>query len=263
MKAPGQRVHDSLRIPDALRIPAWLGGLTGLLSFLLSISHILNRIVSFPGRIGRMGIVGRMSIVGMFLAGIAGQVPAQAQPTAQSAGYSLSCSPNPVPSSGSGTLLLTTGHVTDLTLPTDVVLLNIATVSTAPATAPETINTPYTITLTLTLPSGPQTIKFTGMLGAVNGHTGRISAYSSDVGNQFTGTTSQTLNLGAYGVYAITLTDYVPPGPPGSASLGTINARLALVAKPAVAPAPSVAPAPAPRAHQRTSGKPLAQLKTS
>jgi hypothetical protein len=102
---------------------------------------------------------------------------------------------------------------------TDVVLANLEVFSTS-ATA-DAIIAPYSINMFLTdIASGvTENLTFTGELNGV------VSTLQSNVGNTFFAPLSQQLHIGHH-VYTVSLTSYVPPGPPGSQQLGSIGAHV-------------------------------------
>jgi hypothetical protein len=103
----------------------------------------------------------------------------------------------------------------------DIVATNLKVFSNASPGSPATFtNKAYTLTLFLLDVNSSQsgTLKFTGIIN------GNVSSESSNLQNQFTGTTKQELDLGQHR-YTVTIGPFTPPGPPGSANTGAIGAH--------------------------------------
>jgi hypothetical protein len=137
--------------------------------------------------------------------------------------YSWSRSPSDVPadSPGTGYISLTDEGLKSAVGSTDIVATNIKVHSTASADNPDKFtNAPYTLSLYLVdQASGLNcTLTFTGKFN------GSVTALSSNLKNTFTGLITQTLILGD-DKYTVTIGPFVPPGPPGSSSSGSIGAH--------------------------------------
>ncbi len=70
--------------------------------------------------------------------------------------------------------------------------------------------------------------KATGSLTFSGFLSGTLTANSANIKNTFTSATSGQLTLGG-NVYTVTLGTYSPPGPPGDANAGSLNAFVTVV----------------------------------
>ncbi len=107
----------------------------------------------------------------------------------------------------------------------DVVVTNLRVFSAATAINPDKLmgsEGHYSIALTL---SATDTKLHTGTLTFNGNLTGSFSSQSANVANAFTGSTTQTLNLGIY-QFTVTLIAYTPPGPPDQSNAGSISAHV-------------------------------------
>jgi len=122
-----------------------------------------------------------------------------------------------------GNVTLTNEPLGSATGSSDVVATNIRTISSAPATAPDTMITQgnYTLTVQITdIDSGlAGSLAFTGKLG------GTFSNVNSNVSNKFTGTLTKQLTLGDH-TFTVTIGPYTPPGPPNASNAGSIAAHV-------------------------------------
>jgi hypothetical protein len=137
--------------------------------------------------------------------------------------YNWSRSPDVVhaDSPGTGYIALTDESQHSAIGNSDIVATNLRTYSTAPPSAPDRFtNKNYTLNLFLVdQASGKSTtLTFTGIL------SGTVSSNSSNIKNQFTGQTTQTVALGN-NLYTATIGPYAPPSPPGAVNSGSISAH--------------------------------------
>jgi hypothetical protein len=137
--------------------------------------------------------------------------------------YSWSRSPSDVlaDSPGTGSISLTDEGLKSAVGSTDIVATNIKVHSTAPPQTPDTFtNAAYTLSLYL----ADQASGFNGTLSFTGLFNGTISALNSNIKNTFTGLVTQFLVLGD-NKYTVTIGPFVPPGPPGSTTSGSIGAH--------------------------------------
>lgn len=121
---------------------------------------------------------------------------------------------------GSGYLTLTNEPSNSATGSSNTVVTNIQAVSTANWSSPDVFNNaPVSFALKLTDTSSSASANLT-FSGAFNG---TITANSANVQLNFSGTTSATVTLGG-NTYAVMVGTYTPPGPPGAANSGSLNA---------------------------------------
>jgi hypothetical protein len=137
--------------------------------------------------------------------------------------YSWSASPSSVFADSPGTGYISVSNLTTSSVAgnSDVVAANLQVHSTATAAQPDVFtNAPYTLTLTLTdVPNNrAATVSFTGQLN------GTATALSAEVTSAFTGSTTQSVQLGD-NQYQVSISSFTPPGPPGAVSAGSIGAR--------------------------------------
>jgi hypothetical protein len=122
---------------------------------------------------------------------------------------------------GNGHIALTGLLSGQLTGGTDVTLAYLQTVSNAPPGKPATFSAaPYQLALTILDADSKTagTLYFTGAL------SGKLSAGSALITNQYTGDVKQSLVLGDH-LYTVQLDKFAPPGAPG-AGKGSIPARV-------------------------------------
>lgn len=103
----------------------------------------------------------------------------------------------------------------------DIVATNLNVFSDADPEHPATFtNKTYTLTLfLLDVDSNKSTkLNFAGILN------GDVSEFSSNLGNEFVGQTTQVTILGQH-MYTVKIGPYTPPGPPGSTNAGAISAH--------------------------------------
>jgi hypothetical protein len=106
----------------------------------------------------------------------------------------------------------------------DIVATNLRVISSATASAPDTItgsNGNYTLSLQLSvdnLPT-PAPLVFSGKLG------GSFSAENANVTNSFTDLGPKVVDIGTYR-FTVSLTSYTPPGPQDQANAGSISAHV-------------------------------------
>jgi hypothetical protein len=137
--------------------------------------------------------------------------------------YNWSASPTNIHADapGTGYITLTDEKPLQVAGDSDIVATNLQVHSTATSASPDVFtNKPYTLTLNLTDQASNQSssLVFTGTL------FGTATADSSDIGNTFTGMTTQKVVLGN-NLYTVTINNYAPPGPPGSINSGSIGAH--------------------------------------
>ena len=137
--------------------------------------------------------------------------------------YNWSRSPSDIQadSPGTGHISLSDESIHSAIGDSDIVATNLKTFSTATAANPDIFTAKsYATTLTLTdLTSGTTgSLTFTGLLN------GQLTASSSNIGNTYTGLTTQQLILGNT-VFTATIGSYTPPGPPDATNLGSIGAH--------------------------------------
>jgi hypothetical protein len=160
--------------------------------------------------------------------------PAHADPSASDlVEWSYSWSHNyasgsiPADSPGTGGVSLTKEQTRDATGSSDVVATNLRTFSTATASSADKLNSngSYELTITITDKASGETgtLTFTGKL------SGTFTADSTNITNQFTGSTTQSITLGD-NTYTVTLTSYTPPGPSTAESSGSIGAHVEVTA---------------------------------
>ena len=161
-----------------------------------------------------------------FAASLGLLVIAGVQARADFVGYDYSWSPSTLvvaaDSGGTGGVSMTFQAQAHADGPSDVVATNLRTFSSAPRQSPDTIsNGAYALTMNLTDSASGQSgqLTFTGVL------SGTFSTTSSNVTNQFTGETTQTIVLGGH-TYTVTIGPYAPPGPPSASNAGTISAHV-------------------------------------
>ncbi len=137
--------------------------------------------------------------------------------------YSWSRTPTDVmaDSPGTGYVSLTAESLQNATGNSDIVATNIQSHSTASPSSPDKFtNAPYSLSLYLVdQASGDAgTLNFTGVLN------GTLSALNSNIKNTFNNPVVQAIVLGA-NKYTVTMNSFVPPGPPGSSTSGSIGAH--------------------------------------
>jgi PEP-CTERM motif len=138
--------------------------------------------------------------------------------------YNWTRNPIAVPADpgGTGGIALTNEPVNHAVGSSDIVATELRTFSSASASTPDTFtNAPFSLTLTLTDDNSHQTTSLT-FNGVFNGS---FSAGSANITASWTGSTSQTVVLGN-DTYAVSMTGYSPPGPPGSANAGSIGTHV-------------------------------------
>ena len=138
-------------------------------------------------------------------------------------GYNWSRSPAEIHADTPGTGKITLSDESQHTAfgDSDIVATNLKTFSTATVANPDIFTAkPYALTLTLTdLVSGTTgSLTFTGLL------SGQLTSKSANIGNHYTGLTTQQLILGDT-VFTVTIGAYTPPGPPDSSNSGSIGAH--------------------------------------
>jgi hypothetical protein len=128
---------------------------------------------------------------------------------------------------GTGGVSFTNEPQKDVTGTSDIVASNLRVFSSADPTAPDKLTSSgaYSFVLVVTdKASGDSAVlTFTGKLG------GTFSASNSNVTNQFTGQTSQTVTLGNF-QYTVSFPSnyYSPPGPPLASNAGSISAHVSI-----------------------------------
>jgi hypothetical protein len=123
---------------------------------------------------------------------------------------------------GSGGLSLTNEPTKNADGTSDVVVTNIRGFSSASRSTPDKFtHAAYNFTLVLTdLASGKAAhMTFSGFF------SGTMSATSANIGNTFTGVTTETVSLGGH-TYTVTMGNYSPPGPPTASNPGSISAHV-------------------------------------
>ncbi len=121
---------------------------------------------------------------------------------------------------GSGYLSLTNEPTKSANGPSNTVVTNLRTFSTAPFNTPDTFNhaaISYTLQLTDSATGKSGSVSFSGYF------SGSISGSYANVQLTFTSPTTESLTLGG-NKYTVTLGTYSPPGPPGDANAGSFNA---------------------------------------
>jgi hypothetical protein len=107
----------------------------------------------------------------------------------------------------------------------DVVVTNLRDFSTATTDNPDKLSTngAYSVALVLTDSASGEhaTLTFSGKLG------GTFSANNSNITNEFTGQTTQTVTLGSND-YTVSVGSYTPPGPPTASNAGSISAHVSV-----------------------------------
>lgn len=149
---------------------------------------------------------------------------------AQYFNFTTTFTPNPVPASAGGQLTITNGqNLTGVFAGlngSDIVLTNIDTVSSAPDTSPETVNSNYTITVGLQMSSAGGTATsgwiYHDFLGNLSG---TISTNSSNISNTNV-FVPETYDFGGGNVFTVFRNSYVPPGAPGAHDHGAIGAHV-------------------------------------
>jgi hypothetical protein len=108
-----------------------------------------------------------------------------------------------------------------------IVATNIKTASTAdPATPATFTNSSYGLTLTVVDAASGKTgnLTFNGQFN------GTLSSQSSIIMNNFTGPTTQSMQLGNH-LYSVTIGPFAPPGPPSANIAGSISAMANVTVK--------------------------------
>jgi len=129
-------------------------------------------------------------------------------------------------SGGPGYLTLTNEPGGSTTGNSNTVITNIQAFSTAPSSNPATFtNVPvsFALQLTDTASNATDALTFSGSF------SGALTANSSNVQLTFTSPTSATVTLGG-NKYDVTVGTYTPPGPPGAANSGSLNAFVTVTA---------------------------------
>jgi hypothetical protein len=159
------------------------------------------------------------------LAFVAWTAPARADLVAWS--YSWAPTPGTVgATTGNGSLTLSSESTQSVVGDSNVVATNLKSASTELAGSPATfVNAGYTLAMTLkdTLSGQSTALNFTGLFN------GTLSSQSANVGNTFTGLTTQTALLGG-NTYTVTIGPYSGPGIPSSGNLGAISATVTVKA---------------------------------
>jgi hypothetical protein len=141
---------------------------------------------------------------------------------------------------GTGGITLTDEPTGTLDGPSDLIVTNITTFSSAQADNPDQVSSgAYSLTLHLTDFASQVTaaLNFSGIL------SGSMSATTAQIANTFTGQTTQSVLLGG-NLYTVSLSSFTPPGPPDAAVAGTIAARIDVQAHDEPAPEPVPDPDP-------------------
>jgi hypothetical protein len=122
--------------------------------------------------------------------------------------------------SGTGHLGLTNEPSNAAAGTSNTVITNIRAFSTAPSATPDVFNHAnfsFTMSLQDLASSQGGTVSFSGFF------SGTLTANNANIKANFTSPTTQTLTLGG-NTYTVTLGTYSPPGPPGAANAGSLNA---------------------------------------
>jgi len=126
---------------------------------------------------------------------------------------------------GPGYLKLTNEPSNSATGASNTVITNIQAFSTASAGNPATFNNvPVSFALQLT----DTTSKAAGNLTFSGSFSGYITSDSAKVQLNFTSPTSNSIKLGG-NTYAVMVGTYTPPGPPGAANSGSLNAFVKVI----------------------------------
>jgi hypothetical protein len=164
----------------------------------------------------------------LFAAALALALSAQAQVRADFVSWSYNWTPStlalPADVPGTGGLSLTNEPTKNADGTSDVVVTNIRGFSSASRSTPDKFtHAAYTFTLVLTdLTSGQSAhMSFTGFF------SGTLSATSANIGNTFTGVTTESASLGGHH-YVVSLGNYSPPGPPTASNAGSISAHVSV-----------------------------------
>jgi hypothetical protein len=165
-----------------------------------------------------------LTLGGVALAFLLAQVPARADLIPWM--YSWSGSPSVISADapGTSTITLTDEPLREAIGNSDIVATNLRTFSTAPATHPDTFtHAAYTLGLFLLDPDSGQsgTLTFNGYFD------GTLSSANSNIGNTFTGQTTQTIRLGDH-LFTAHVNSYTPPGLPGTSNSGSIGAHVTI-----------------------------------
>jgi hypothetical protein len=141
--------------------------------------------------------------------------------------YSWTPTPDTVnATTGDGSLKLSGESTQSVVGDSNVVATNIKTASNALAgNAASFVNAGYTLSMTLkdSLSGDHTTLNFTGLFN------GTLSSQSANVGNTFTGLTTQTATLGG-NLYSVTIGPYSGPGIPSAGNFGAISASVTVKA---------------------------------
>jgi hypothetical protein len=121
---------------------------------------------------------------------------------------------------GSGYLSLTDEPAKSANGSSNTVVTNIRSFSTAPFNTPDNFNhaaISYTLLLTDSASGKSGSVSFTGFF------SGSITGNNANIQLTFTSPTTESLTLGG-NKYTVALGTYTPPGPPGAANAGGLNA---------------------------------------
>jgi hypothetical protein len=128
---------------------------------------------------------------------------------------------NSIASSGPGYLTLTNEPGGSTTGSSNTVITNIQAFSTATSSTPAVFDSTSTVSFGLqlkdTVSDATDNLKFSGYF------SGTLTADSTNIQLKFTSPTSETVTLGGNS-YAVVVGTFTPPGPPGAANSGGINA---------------------------------------
>jgi hypothetical protein len=127
---------------------------------------------------------------------------------------------------GSGYLSLTDEPSHSATGPSNTVVTNIHTVSTAAFNTPDTFNkapVSFALQITDTASGATGSVTFSGSF------SGTISGNNANVALTITSPHSETLTLGG-NTYTVTIGTYTPPGPPAASNAGSLNALVTMTA---------------------------------
>ncbi|HEY7310296.1 MAG TPA: hypothetical protein VH643_13110 [Gemmataceae bacterium] len=123
---------------------------------------------------------------------------------------------------GSGWISLTNESSKSAAGSSNTVLTNLRAFSTAPQSNPDTFtHASYTFTLQLQ----DSASKATGSLTFSGFFSGTLTADNANIKNTLTSPATQQLNLGG-NTYSVSIGTYTPPGPPGVANAGSLNATV-------------------------------------
>jgi hypothetical protein len=136
---------------------------------------------------------------------------------------------------GTGFLTLTDQPSKSASGTSDIIVTNIRAFSTAPTATPDKF-THANVSFTMLL--NDQASNQTGSLTFSGFFSGTLTGNNANVKLTFTSPTTQALTLGG-NTYSVKLGTFSPPGPPGDANAGGLNARVTVTPGVNNAPEPS------------------------